>query len=102
MFYPKVPKLLDQKHLIDEAEVEHNTLKFLIAQIETMNPKEDLYDAKAIVLKEYVEHHVEEEEGEIFPKVRKKTLDLEKLGEEMLLKKEKLLSDKPSGFLKTL
>ncbi|MFZ6875989.1 hemerythrin domain-containing protein [Undibacterium sp. Di27W] len=70
----------DTKDMLDEATVEHAAAKDLIAQILKMEPDEDLYDAKVKVLSEQIEHHVKEEEGEMFPKAKKAKLDLVALG----------------------
>ncbi|KAF0811474.1 DNA nickase [Andreprevotia sp. IGB-42] len=85
LFYPAVKAALGKDaDMIDEAVVEHASCKELIAQLEAMSPEDDLYDAKFTVLSEFIEHHVEEEETELFPKVRKiKALDLEDLGARM-------------------
>lgn len=61
--------------------MEHASAKELIAQILTMEPGDELYDAKVKVLSEYIKHHVSEEEREMFPKARKLQLDLVALGE---------------------
>lgn len=92
VFYPEAEKALGKEggDLIDEATVEHNSLKWLIAQLEAEGPESELYDAKVTVLKEYVEHHVKEEEKEMFPKLRKTDLDLEALGQVLLETKEQL------------
>ena len=76
--------------LMDEALVEHAGAKDLIAQILDMSPGEDLYDAKVTVLSEQIEHHVKEEEEDMFPKVRKSGLDLIALGEQMLARKNEI------------
>ncbi|MNR62254.1 hypothetical protein D3C85_1842250 [compost metagenome] len=55
-----------------------------------MDPGDDLYDAKVKVLSELIEHHVQEEEGDLFPKVRKAKLDLVELGLRMAERKEEL------------
>lgn len=91
-FYPEAKKVLNKEgdDLIDEAKVEHNSLKWLIAQLEAEAPDSELYAAKVTVLKEYVEHHVKEEEKEMFPKLRKTDLDLEALGQTMMKVKEEL------------
>lgn len=82
-FYPAAREALEEQDLLDEAEVEHASAKELIAQLEAMQPGDELYDAKVTVLGEYIEHHVKEEEKEMFPKVRKAKLDLEDLAEQM-------------------
>lgn len=88
IFYPAVRDAIKDEELIDEAEVEHQTARDLIEQIQAMTPDDELYDAKVRVLGEYVEHHVEEEEKEMFPKVKKAKLDLEAMGQEMMQAKE--------------
>ena len=69
IFYPALRAASKEAaDLLDEAEVEHAGAKDLIAQIEDMDPEDDLYDAKVKVLGEQIDHHVGEEEGEMFPK----------------------------------
>lgn len=97
IFYPAVRDALDEDDLMNEAEVEHDSAKDLISQIEGMESEDPMYDAKFTVLGEYVNHHVEEEEKEMFPKVKKAKLDLEALGEEMLARKESLMSEMQEG-----
>ena len=92
IFYPAARDALgDDADLVDEADVEHASAKELIAQIEAGSPDDDHYDAKVKVLGEYIDHHVKEEEGEMFPKVRKADLDLDALGEELAARKAELL-----------
>jgi hypothetical protein len=78
--------------LLNEAEVEHQTAKDLIAQIQDSDPSDPLYDAQVKVLGEYVNHHVEEEEGQLFPLVQETDVDLDALGEELSARQEELLS----------
>jgi hemerythrin superfamily protein len=94
LFYPAAREVLgEDEDLIDEADVEHATAKDLIAQIRKASPDEALYDAKVKVLGEYIEHHVKEEEGEIFPKIKKSELDVDSLGAEMVDRKQELMDE---------
>lgn len=92
LFYPAAFSVLDDKSLIAEAQVEHASAKDLIAQIESGAPGEAFYDARVKVLAEYIDHHVTEEEQEIFPKCRDSSLDLDALGAIMTLRKQELLA----------
>lgn len=81
--------------LIDEAYVEHDGAKKLIAEIEAMKPGQELYDAKVKVLGEYIKHHVKEEEqpGGFFAQAKKGDEDLEAMGERMKARKEELMAE---------
>jgi hemerythrin superfamily protein len=91
IFYPAAREALREQDLLDEATVEHQGAKDLIAQIEGANPSDDLFDAKVTVLGEYIKHHVKEEQNELFPKIRKTKLDLKELGERMQARKMELM-----------
>lgn len=91
IFYPAARGVLRQEDLIDEATVEHQSAKDLIAQIESGNPGDDLFDAKVKVLGEYIKHHVKEEQNEMFPQVKKTRLDLRALGEQLQARKAELM-----------
>ena len=91
IFYPAAFAAIEDGDLIQEAMVEHASARDLIAQIESGAPGEALYDARVMVLSEYIEHHVAEEEGEIFPRCREaKGLDLTALGARLALRKHEL------------
>lgn len=91
IFYPAVREASkDTEDMVDEAVVEHASAKDLIAQLEEMDPEDDLYDAKVKVLGELIDHHVEEEEEEMFPKARKLKLDMDALGDEMAMRRDEL------------
>jgi hemerythrin superfamily protein len=94
IFYPAVraAKVEEGEDMVDEAIVEHASAKDLIKQLQEMQPGDDLYDAKVKVLSEQIEHHVQEEEKEMFPKAKKAGLDLLALGQEMTLRKQELMS----------
>jgi len=79
--------------LLDEAQVEHDSAKKMIAEIEKMKPSDELYDAKVKVLGEYVKHHVkEEEQGGIFAQAKKGEEDLDAMGERLKARKEELMA----------
>lgn len=90
IFYPAARDAIDDMDLLDEAEVEHASAKQLISELAAMQPDDDLYDAKFTVLGEYVKHHIEEEEKQLFPKIKKADLDLEELGQEISERKLEL------------
>lgn len=93
LFYPAAREALEETDLLDEAEVEHASAKDLIAQLSTMSPEDELYDAKVTVLGEYINHHVKEEQDEMFPQVKKAKLDTASLGAELLERKQQLQAE---------
>jgi hemerythrin superfamily protein len=91
IFYPALRRAADDaKDDLNQAQVEHAAVKELVTQIQLMDPDDELYDAKIKVLCEYVEHHVQEEEGEIFPKARACGLELGEIGQRITARKEDL------------
>lgn len=96
LFYPAVRDEAgdEEDDLLNEAEVEHTSVKQLIEAIESMAPGDEKRDAHVTVLSEYVKHHVQEEEKELFPKVKKmQGLDLNELGAQMKERKIELMSE---------
>lgn len=93
IFYPAAREAGIESDLLDEAEVEHASAKDLIAQIRAMRPDEDLYDAKVKVLGEYIDHHVKEEQEEMFPKCRKSKMDLAGLAQQIAERKAELQAE---------
>jgi hemerythrin superfamily protein len=87
IFYPAIrSEVPDTEDDVREGIEEHHVAKQLIEELRGMSPSDEQYDAKMTVLKENVLHHVEEEEGEMFPTVEQ-ALGAERLtalGEEML------------------
>ena len=101
IFYPAVKALRDEeiKDEVREADEEHHVVKLLLGELARMSPSDEQFDAKMTVLKENVEHHVEEEESELLPDAKKRLSDelLEQLGDEMEERKESLLVRSPAN-----
>lgn len=92
LFYPWLKENLDEEDMdmVEEAYVEHATAKDLIAQIEGTSDIDEQFNAKVKVLGEYIKHHVQEEENEIFQEVRAEQEELDELGQEMAARKGEL------------
>jgi hemerythrin-like domain-containing protein len=90
VFYPAVRRALEEADLLDEAEVEHDVAKDLIEKLKGMRSENGEYSATFVVLSEYVSHHIEEEQNELFPAARKTDLDFNALAEEMHQRKKEL------------
>ena len=90
IFYPAVKAALKDKEMVPEAQVEHATLKELIAQVKDKEPDGEMFDAKIKVMSEYTKHHVKEEQNEMFPKAKATRLDMKELGARMAARKEEL------------
>ena len=94
IFYPALREALKDTDMLAEAEVEHQSAKDLIAQIEAMGEPDEMFDAKVKVLGEYIDHHVKEERSEIFTKARStRKLDLVAMRDELEARKEELMSE---------
>src|SRR3712207_6093968 len=71
VFYPAVRESVEEaEDVVLEGLEEHHIVKWTLSELEGMTGDEERFDAKVMVLMESVRHHVEEEEGEMFPKVR--------------------------------
>jgi hemerythrin superfamily protein len=92
ILYPAAKDALgkDDKDDVNEAYVEHFLVKTLIEKFTTMQAGDEGFDATFKVLTESVNHHVEEEESELFPELRKTKLDLNAMGEQIAKRHEAL------------
>ena len=93
IFYPAIRKAIKDELMMAEAEVEHMSAKDLIAQIQEMEAGGALFDAKVLVLGEYIDHHVKEERNEMFPKARASKVDLVKMRDALQARKEELTAE---------
>jgi hypothetical protein len=95
LFYPAAQRALEDedRDLVAEAKVEHMSLKRLIDDISGSSPSDELFEARMTVLKEYVKHHVHEEEHELMPQVKRADIDLEALGSRLQERKQALIEE---------
>lgn len=96
VFYPACRRHGVEDELLDEAQVEHDSLKLLVGDLLGRQPGSSFYDAKVAVLSEYVKHHVAEEEkagSGIFAKARAAGVDMDGVGERILQRKQQLTEE---------
>ena len=96
IFYPACSQHGIEEDDLDEAQVEHDTIKLLLRELIDGSLDDDYYDAKMTVVSEYVKHHVKEEEEPkegIFARLEKTDADLEELGRELEARKDELMED---------
>ena len=103
IFYPALRGEAEDD-VLDEAQVEHDGAKVLIAELLDSTPDESFYDAKVMVLKEEIKHHVKEEEKPsegLFAQARDADIDLKELGEQLAERKKELQGQFESEGLPT-
>ena len=104
IFYPAVKKAREEqvKDEVREGYEEHQQIKNLIAQIASITPDDETWDMKIKVLKEDVEHHVKEEESEMFPDAKKFLGEkrLIELGAELQARKQELKKNPPTKLIR--
>lgn len=101
IFYPACEGKIEED-LVNEAYVEHDGAKVLIAQIEAGSPDDKYYEAKVTVLSEQIQHHVKEEEQRLegmFSQARKAGIDMDALGDQLRARKAELIKTYKAGGL---
>jgi hemerythrin-like domain-containing protein len=95
IFYPALKEHPKAKELVLEAYEEHHVVDQVMAELEQTSVEDEVWGAKFTVMKENIEHHIEEEEGEMFPQARQvfDKEELRALGEQMAVRKEQALQD---------
>jgi hemerythrin superfamily protein len=91
IFYPAAVEQVDDADMINEAREEHHVVRFVANELKKMRGSEERFKAKFTVMAESVRHHIEEEEGELFPQLEVK-LDAEEIGQRMEQRRQKLQS----------
>jgi hemerythrin superfamily protein len=98
LFYPAMKRKTDRhgKDLVAEAVEEHHVVTMLMDELKGLDPKDERYDAKFKVLMDNVAHHIEEEEGEMFPEAEEVLGEqLHRLGTRMEERKQHLTAARP-------
>jgi len=90
--YPAMRPIVSDAEAVDEAEVEHEILRYLGEQIGASSPFDEKFSARFAVMCEYLMHHVKEEEGDLFPQMRHAKLDWESLARQLMERREALLT----------
>ncbi len=76
---------------MNEADEEHHVVHILVDELKRLEPSDEIFKAKFVVLSEVVKHHVKEEEGEVLPKAQKTEIDWEGLHKQVMRRKEQLM-----------
>ena len=100
LVYPAIREVAEEEEgeeKVDEANEEHHVVTLLSKELRKMRASESGYQAKFTVLSELVKHHIEEEEGEMFPQAEQTDIDWEELGQEAMKIKERMTKQKSSG-----
>ena len=91
LVYPAIAEVVEEKDIVNEAKEEHHVAKFLIKELRKMDAGDEEFATKFKVLGEIVRHHIEEEEGEMFPQAEEGGLETEQLSQDVMKRKEKLM-----------
>ena len=97
LVYPAVAEVIDDEELVNEAKEEHHVAKFLIKELRKMDAEDEGFSTKFKVLGELVGHHIEEEEGELFPQAQEGGFEPESISEEVSKRKAKLMQKYEGG-----
>ena len=96
LIYPAIRQEIEADDMMNEAVEEHHLVHVLIAELKKLKPSDERFDAKFNVLGELVKHHIEEEEGEMFPQAEKGDIDWDNLESRVMKRKEELMAKSAS------
>ena len=88
LIYPAIREEIAEDEMMNEAVEEHHLVHVLIKELKKLKPKDEVFQAKFTVLGELVKHHIEEEEGEMFPKAQESEIAWEKLETAVMKRRE--------------
>src|SRR5262245_43703048 len=97
LVYPAIAEVIDDEETVNEAKEEHHVAKLLIKELQKMDVGDEGFATKFKVLGELVSHHIEEEEGEMFPQAQEGGFEPESLSEQVAKRKAKLMQKYQGG-----
>ena len=97
LVYPAIAEVIDDEELVKEAKEEHHVAKLLIKELRKMDAEDEGFSTKFKVLGELVGHHIEEEEGEMFPQAQEGGFEPESISGEVSKRKAKLMQKYEGG-----
>ena len=97
LVYPAIAEVIDDEELVNEAREEHHVAKFLIKELRKMDAEDEGFSTKFKVLGELVGHHIEEEEGELFPQAQEGGFEPQSISEEVSKRKARLMQKYEGG-----
>jgi hemerythrin-like domain-containing protein len=97
LVYPAIAEVIDDEETINEAKEEHHVAKLLIKELRKMDADDEGFSTKFKILGELVSHHIEKEEGEVFPQAQESGFEPESMSEEVSKRKAKLMQKYEGG-----
>jgi hypothetical protein len=97
LVYPAIAEVIEDEESVNEAKEEHHVAKLLIKELHKMDAGDEAFATKFKVLGEIVSHHIEEEEGEMFPQAQEGGFESESISEEVFKRKTKLMQKYEGG-----
>jgi len=97
LVYPAIAEVIEDEETVNEAKEEHHVAKLLIKELRKLDAGDEAFATKFKVLGEIVGHHIEEEEGEIFPQAQEGGFEPESISQEVSKRKAKLMQKFEGG-----
>jgi Hemerythrin HHE cation binding domain len=97
LVYPAIAEVIEEEEMVNEAKEEHHVAKLLIKELHKMDAGDEEFATKFKVLGEIVGHHIEEEEGEMFPQAQEAGFEPETISQKVAMRKEKLMQKYQGG-----
>ena len=97
LVYPAIAEVVEEEDIVNEAKEEHHVAKLLIKELHKMDAGDEEFATKFKVLGEIVGHHIEEEEGGMFPQAQEGGFEPETIAQQVVKRREKLMQKYQGG-----